>query len=165
MRILKVTKQFIAVTLLSSLVFSCGSDENQTAPEVETAAVEINLENLTTVEYAVEGMVCAMGCAATIQEEVASLPGVAEAEVDYDAEKATFKFDASIVSEEEIIAKIGTIADGQYTTTAWVESDEETIEEETEDEAGNSADESTEIEVSLPSFEIPNLFTFILDQI
>jgi len=165
MNILQNTKRFIAVAIVASTIVACGGDSQEAEKQEEHVPVKINMENLTTVEYAVEGMVCAMGCAATIQDEVSSMSGVAEAEVDYEAEKATFKFDGDIVSEEEIIAKIGSIADGQYKVNEWVEPEVETVDEDVEAEEGNSADESSKIEVSLPSFEIPNLFTLILDQV
>lgn len=156
----------IAFTAVIISFVGCGADKTEDNTTEEHVPVEINMENLTVVEYGVEGMVCAMGCAATIQEEVVGMEGVAVSHVDYEEEKAHFEFDASIVSEEEIIAKIESIADGQYKVVEWVEKDnEEVYEDEGEKVEGNSAEESAEIEVSLPSFEIPNLFTLILDQI
>ena len=163
-KINKLAAIAFAVVIVS--FFGCGADKVEDNITEEHVPVEINMENLTVVDYGVEGMVCAMGCAATIQEEVVNMSGVAVSHVDYEEEKAHFEFDAAIVSEEEIIAKIESIADGQYKVIEWVEKDnEEVIEDESEVVEGNSADESAELEVKLPSFEIPNLFTLILDQI
>ena len=165
MNLLNKTKKYTAILFLAAIALACGNNEEKTEEHEGYVPVEINMENLTVVDYGIEGMVCAMGCAATIQEEVISIPGVAVSEVDYEATKAHFEFDAAIVTEDEIIAKIESVADGQYKVKEWVEPTNEEAEEEQEVEEGNSAEEDTEIEVSLPSFEIPNLFTFILDQI
>jgi copper chaperone CopZ len=165
MSLLKNTKNYFAAAILITAVVACGNDKVNDQEQEEHVPVEINMKNLTVVDYGIEGMVCAMGCAATIQEEVINMPGVAVSEVDYEAVKAHFEFDSEIVSEDEIIAKIESIADEQYKVVEWVEPTKEEIEEHIETEEGNSEEESSEIEVSLPSFEIPNLFTLILDQI
>ena len=151
---MKKFNRILALLLVVSLTYSCG---NADAPS-ENENVEVSTENLTVADYTVEGMVCAMGCAGTIQEEVAGMTGVVVSTVDYEAGKAHFEFDEGIVSEKEIIAKIEGIADGQYKVSelSEVSAEEEMVEE------NNSEDL---IEVSLPSFEIPNLFTLLLDQV
>jgi len=75
-------------------------------------------------------------------------------------------FDVAVVSEKEITAKIESIADGQYQVKEWVDSiEEDAAEEQTNDEDEEGSAENEVIEVSLPSFEIPNLFTLLMDQI
>ncbi|PCJ26344.1 MAG: hypothetical protein COA97_06065 [Flavobacteriales bacterium] len=150
---MKTINKIFTLLFIVTIIFSCGNDEQQTEEEVST-------KNLTIANYAIEGMVCAMGCAGTIEKEVDGMAGVIVSDVDYEAGKAHFEFDESIVSEKEIIAKIEEIANGQYKVLEWVENGNY-IEDEEESE-GN--DESV-TEVSLPSFEVPNLFTLLMDQI
>ena len=154
-------KIFIPLVVVT-IIFSCGSVENQNEEE---ASIEVSTENLAVVDYAVEGMVCAMGCAATIEKEIVGMAGVVVSDVDYEAGKAHFEFDESVISEKEIVAKIESIADGQYKIGEWVEKVK--IEGELELEEGGETEGTDEsiTEVSLPSFEIPNLFTLLMDQI
>lgn len=157
---MKTLNKLIILLSVVALIYSCGNTEAK-----KEAAVEVSAESMATVDYSIDGMVCAMGCAGTIEKEVVGMAGVIVSHVDYEAGKAHFEFDQSIVSENEIIAKIESIADGQYKVGEWVEKDnsDEELEFETEEESEGS--EETVTEVSLPSFEIPNLFTLLMDQI
>jgi copper chaperone CopZ len=154
-------KKIFGIVLLATLFSSCGSSSEPS----EKASIEVSTENLTVADYAIEGMVCAMGCAATIEKDVASLSGVVKSDVDYESGKAHFEFDEAVISEKEIIAKIEGIADGQYKVNEWV--DAEKVEELIENEEVEVSEESQSsiTNVSLPSFKIPNLFTLLLDQI
>jgi cation transport ATPase len=151
-------RTFILVAIATSIA-ACGVNENPNEETKETTEVA-SLET-KVLDYAVDGMVCAMGCAATIQHEVADIDGVSISDVNYEDEKAHFEFDPEKTSEEAIKAKIATIADGQYVLSTWEEKEAEATEdmEEVEQE-----DESL-VKVSLPSFKIPNLFTLLLNQL
>ncbi len=146
------------------VVPSCGENKNA---ESEKVTSEITDENLVIADYAVEGMVCAMGCAATIQKELMDMEGVANCEVDFEAGKAHIEFDKSIVTESDIIAKIESIADGQYKVKEWKEQADSTenIEESTNEVNKETVEDKTKVKVSLPSFQIPNLFTFLINQV
>jgi copper chaperone CopZ len=125
----------------------------------------VTKENLTVADYAIEGMVCAMGCAGTIEKDVAALTGVLASKVDYEAGKGHFEFDKAVITEKEIIAKIESIANGQYSVDKWEEEKAigNQIESDTDDEV--EEEKITLNNVSLPSFKVPNLFTLLLDQI
>ena len=152
----------LIVILFTIVIFpSCGGNEQPSENDLST---EITAENLLEVDYAVDGMVCAMGCAATIQKEVNGMDGVKNCEVSFEEGKAHIEFDKSVLSENDIISKIESIADGQYKVSTWVEKDNTENSESKEGNGGNGKKESS-AEVSLPSFEIPNLFTLIIDQI
>jgi mercuric ion binding protein len=152
----KIGVLFFAATVIIACSNNTESSEN--------AAVEISKANLTTVDYAIEGMVCAMGCAATIEKDVSNIAGVVNASVDYQTEKAHFEFDKSVISEQEIISKIEQIAEGQYKVKDWLDDGpEEELESEEVDVSEES--QSSMTNVSLPRFKIPNLFTLLLDQI
>ncbi|PCI93571.1 MAG: hypothetical protein COB15_16200 [Flavobacteriales bacterium] len=151
-------KKTFTILFIVAIISACESSTEQN----KTASTEVLIENVIVADYAIEGMVCAMGCAATIEKDVLGMTGIVVSEVDYEAGKAHFEFDESIVSEKEIISKIESIADGQYKVGEWVEQTN-TTSVDAEDVAENN--EETITEVSLPSFEIPNLFTLLLDQI
>jgi copper chaperone CopZ len=142
---------------------ACGG--NETPNETTSEKVEVLQENVVVADYKVEGMVCAMGCAKTIEDEVGGMKGVTVSDVDYESGKAHFEFDKTQTSEADIKAKIATIADGQYIVSAWVEEEEVTESEETEtlDESSDeSANLNDKVEVSFSSFEVPNLFTLLV---
>lgn len=119
------------------------------------SSVEVNPEAVVTADMKIDGMVCAMGCAKVIQDEVGIAEGVTLSKVDFATGTAHFEFDENIISEEEIIAKIEALAEGQYKVSEYDDSEEEG--EETED-----VEETTESFGVLPSFEIPNLFTYVV---
>tara|TARA_B100000809_G_scaffold172460_1_gene169733 strand:- start:1871 stop:2350 length:480 start_codon:yes stop_codon:yes gene_type:complete len=154
-------RTFILVALATSIV-ACGGSE--TANEENAVTTDVASLETQVLDYAVGGMVCAMGCAATIQHEVADIDGVSISDVNYEDEKAHFEFDPSKTSEEAIKAKIATIADGQYVLSTWEDTEAASTEDVKEMEEVEQEDESL-VKVSLPSFKIPNLFTLLLNQL
>ncbi|MCB0400560.1 MAG: heavy-metal-associated domain-containing protein [Flavobacteriales bacterium] len=157
-------KQYIILGIftLSCLVFnSCSSDEQQ-----DVVATEVSAENLVTADYAIDGMVCAMGCAKTIQDELTQMKGVAVCSVDFESGKAHVEYDKTVLSEGDIVGLIESMADGQYQVHEWVEKEKEEtekVEKEEVDESGET--EGSITEVKLPSFNIPNLFALLFNQI
>ena len=160
---MKLFKKTCVLIAFATTLGSCGGNHNHSHDEDGAATTELTIGEVQTVEYAVEGMVCAMGCAATIQHEVAEMDGVSISEVSYEDEKAHFEFDPALTSEDEIKAKIATIADGQYVLSTWEEKEATT--ESTEDVEEVVEEEESMVQVSLPSFEIPNLFTLLINQL
>jgi len=77
---MKTMNKIFALLFVVTVIISCGGNEKQHEEEV---AVEVNTENLTVVDYAIEGMVCAMGCAATIEKDVVGMDGVVVSHVYY----------------------------------------------------------------------------------
>ncbi|CAG0951313.1 MAG: hypothetical protein HND27_02425 [Bacteroidetes bacterium] len=106
----KIVAIFIASALLFSL--SCSTEQ-----EAETQKTEVAPENRATLHLAVEGMVCASGCAKGIEKELNTVNGIVSCEVDFDSESATVVYDKSKLEERDIIALIGDINEGQYTAT------------------------------------------------
>jgi len=148
---------FVSVVSFSLLTIS--SCSNTSSNEVKTT---ISAENIVTVDYAVDGMVCAMGCAKTIQDEVASMNGVSGCKVNFEGGKAHIEYDKTQLSEDDIIAKIEGVAKDQYKVSEWVEENSEN--DNNESEESGSSEEEVIGEVSISSFEIPNLFTLLFDQ-
>jgi len=106
-----------------------------------------------------------MGCAKTIEKTIAGLNGVAASSVNFDAEKGHFEFDASIISEKEIISAIENVAD-QYKVSKWTEeaNKEETKEIEVPSEAKNEDKSITNVRL-IPTFKIPNIFELLINQL
>ena len=149
---------------LSTVLFvsACNSSTEEIAEKTE-----IKAENVVVADFAIEGMVCAMGCAKTIEEEVLGMNGVAVSSVDYETGKAHFEYDKTQLTEAELIAKIESLADGQYHVKPWTEPIEESATETSTEESSNTSTEEdkAKIKVKMPSFQIPNLFTFLINQV
>jgi len=164
MKSLSKTLGLVALAVMFVNFSACSSAEEQN----DVANTEINSENIIVADYAIDGMVCAMGCAKTIQDEVAGMEGVANCEVNYEEKTAHIEFDGGQLSENDVIAKIESLADGKYKVNELGsnEANEETLKEVEVDniEEGEDSEESV-VEVSLPSFEMPNLFELLFKQL
>ncbi|MBI2279606.1 MAG: cation transporter [Bacteroidetes bacterium] len=157
-------KTIVKVALLSafSLLMACSSNTEPTAEKTE-----IKAENVVVADFAIDGMVCAMGCAKTIEDEVLGMNGVAASSVDYESGKAHFEYDKTQLTEAELIAKIESLADGQYHVKPWTEPTEESVTEISTEESSNTSTEEdkAKVKVKIPNFQIPNLFTFLINQV
>lgn len=160
MKKIKLTLVFVALGTFSIALNSCSNSALETEE-----SVSVNAENVVVADYSVEGMVCAMGCAKTIQDELAAMNGVVACDVDFDNGKAHIEYDKSQLDEKDLIAVIEGLAEGKYKVSEWngdVEAEKKEAEFEVE-ESENS--EGSTGEVSLPSFEMPNLLDLLLNQI
>lgn len=159
---MKITP-YLAVFAFAALSFTvaCSSDTNQ---EPKQEKVEINAEKVVAVDYKIEGMTCKMGCAKTIEKTIAGLNGVVASSVDFDAEKGHFEFDASIISEDEIITAIEEVAD-QYKVKDWSEEENATPTENNDSSSEASKKDDKSVKVKMPSFKIPNLFELLVNQL
>lgn len=112
---MKTIKQLVLVALIAITAFSC---KNEAQPEVKTvdAAVEALAKNLdpnatyAKAEFTVEGMTCAVGCAATIQKKIAKMPGVKSAKVDYGKKLAMVEYDEAKVTPASLEKTVTSVA-------------------------------------------------------
>lgn len=111
----------IAMLALAGLVLTSCKD-NKAEVKTETASTEketpkvkkeIAAENLQTASFTIEGMTCAVGCAATIQEELTALDGVQTAKVDFDKKLATVTFDKTVQNPESLTKVVQDTGDGK----------------------------------------------------
>jgi mercuric ion binding protein len=116
---MKVTK-IIAMLTLAGLVFvSCKNEENKSAAaenEAATAPKEqkaIAAENVQTASFKIDGMTCEMGCAKTIEKELAGLDGVQKATVDFEKKMATVTFDKTVQNPESLTKVVQETGDGK----------------------------------------------------
>lgn len=110
----------ICIVALMTLAFT--SCKNETQPEVKTVDVEVTKKDVAQtldpdatyakVEFSIDGMTCAMGCAKTIEKKMAKMDGVKAAKVDFDKRLAMVEYDEAKVtpkSLEEAVAKVGDV--------------------------------------------------------
>ena len=112
---MKTLKNILVLFVLTAVVYGC---KNEAEPEVKTVAIETAEEvkeldpNATyaKAEFTIEGMTCAMGCAATIEKNLAKLEGVKSAEVDFERELAMVEYNEAkqdFASLEASVKKTG----------------------------------------------------------
>ncbi|MBN4070471.1 heavy-metal-associated domain-containing protein [Olleya sp. AH-315-F22] len=135
---MKTLVKFLAVILVAGIFTSC---KNEVKPEIKTVEIETNLETAKKVldpnatyakaEFTIDGMTCAIGCAKTIEKEIANMDGVKSAVVDYDRRLAMVEYDEAMVnptSLEETVTKVADIykVSGMKTIEAFLTKSEET---------------------------------------
>lgn len=105
------------ILAVAGITFTSCKKEEKTAETttVETQAPkkEIAAENLQSASFQIEGMTCAMGCAATIEKKLAETQGVKEAKVDFDSKTATVAFDKTVNNQETLTKLVEAVADGK----------------------------------------------------
>ncbi|MEM9681276.1 MAG: cation transporter, partial [Bacteroidota bacterium] len=95
---MKTLKSIFVVALL---LVVCSACKDNTEPEVKTVEVETKSEiaeldpNATyaKVEFNIDGMTCAMGCAMSIEKKMAKMEGVKSAKVDFEKQLAMVEYD------------------------------------------------------------------------
>ncbi|WP_400075469.1 cation transporter [Winogradskyella sp. R77965] len=115
---MKTLKNIFIVSVLSLIISSC---KNETQPEVKTVDVEVskkdvaqNLDPNATyakVEFGIDGMTCAMGCAKTIEKKMAKMEGVKSAKVDFDKRLAMVEYDEAKVTPKSLEETVTKVAD------------------------------------------------------
>lgn len=129
--------RILSIAIMASAAFfiGCGQTSTETATEeVQLMKVE-EMKTPTTLAVKIEGMTCPSGCAAAIQKNCGELTGVGKSEVNFDEKMGYFTFDASLLSQEDILKCISnTNGGGVYSVTvveddAPVETDKATSEE------------------------------------
>lgn len=100
---------------MAFVVVNC---KNSTNPEVKTIEVETASKkekdpNATyaKAEFTVDGMTCAIGCAATIEKKIAKMEGVTYAKVDFDKRLAMVEYDEAKVTPTSLENTVTGVAD------------------------------------------------------
>lgn len=89
------------------LVLSFTACKNNTTPKTVTVStavktVEVTFKEAQPMSMDIEGMVCAMGCAAVIEKNLNQTAGIKEAKVDFETKKATLIYDADVLNPNEV---------------------------------------------------------------
>lgn len=109
-------KHITILMLVAFLSFSCKNEANPKAEGAEAGTASQNQKNLdpnatyAKAEFTIEGMTCAMGCAKTIEKNIAGMEGVKSATVDFDRKLAMVEYDEAKItptSLTEAVTKTG----------------------------------------------------------
>ena len=116
---MKISKILFAAAIAGLVFVGCKKAEDKSLEVVnkEKSAPkehkQIAAENLQTASFTIDGMTCAVGCAKTIEEELANLDGVEKATVDFDKKTATVSFDKTIQNPESLTKVVQETGDGK----------------------------------------------------
>ena len=112
------TKSLLTLGIASTLFFSCKDTASNAVTDdtKEAAATQQKAPTVAakpeTASFKIDGMTCSMGCAKTIEKELAHMNGVQKATVDFDKKEATVEFDAAVLTPEKLFATVEATGDG-----------------------------------------------------
>lgn len=89
------------------------ASESKATTEAPKVKKEIAAANLQTASFSIKGMVCEIGCAKTIEEELNETEGVQKAAVDFKKETATISYDKTLMTPESITKLVEATGDGK----------------------------------------------------
>lgn len=116
---MKKIRSFAMIVALGVVFASCDNKkETSEQQQITTTDTSKTTDEITgvmeTASFEVEGMTCAVGCAATIEKKIAELEGVKSAKVDFETKKATVEFDNGKQSLESLQKTVESLANGAY---------------------------------------------------
>ena len=113
---MNVPKNILIVSLMALYVMNCKNDAKQ--PEVKTVETATEASATTDpnatyakAEFKIDGMTCAVGCAATIEKKMAKMDGVKWAKVDFDKKLAMVEYDIAKVSPTNLVETVAKVGD------------------------------------------------------
>ena len=98
------------------MVFILGAScQNKTVATKTPTSQQEEIKRITkanaTVSMTIEGMVCAMGCAAVIEKKLNATPGIAKSTVDFPSKTALIQFDDQQLNPKEIITVVKSVGE------------------------------------------------------
>ena len=104
------------LAVVAVFAFSCKNEAKAEVKTVEheTSEAVAKLDPNATyakAEFTIEGMTCAIGCAATIEKKIAKMEGVKSSKVDFDKKLAMVEYDEAKVSPESLTKTVTSVAD------------------------------------------------------
>ncbi len=148
---MKLIQQVFAFTLITTMIMAC-SPSSQEGQELTSKTFVADMQ--------IEGMVCAMGCAQSIEDKLNETEGILSASVNYSEESCELEYDASKISDKEIIALIQSV-NGQdhYKVNSF---SSQVMQKNVSGEAPYTKDDDSEfILQGLPEIKFPNIFSII----
>lgn len=145
-------KNLYAIAIMATATLFAGCGETTTNKAEEEVAVEMmsvdEMEQPTKLAVKIEGMSCPSGCAAKIQEDCSKLAGVGESSVSFEEGIGYFTFDASLLTQDDILKCISNTNGGGIYSGTVVEDDVEVeTEEATTEEALHTPENEDEASV------------------
>ena len=116
-------KKWIPLLVLALLQVHCNSSTPQTKippVQLESITPKNQTEEIEAVvmEMTIEGMVCAMGCAAVIEKKLNKTAGVTKATVDFLSKKALVEFDRKALNSSKIVEEVKSVGEA-YSVSAF----------------------------------------------
>lgn len=143
-------RKLVYLVAFTGVLFACSTESKEVTEEVKKEVVA-NAE----INFGLEGMTCAHGCAARIENKLNKMEGVADAKVDFEAKTAWVSFDNNVTSEAKFTEMIEALNDNQYKVV------KEASTTKVNEEESESSTESSEISKVLSlDFELPNILDF-----
>lgn len=113
---MKTIKNIFIVVLLVAGLTACKQEATPEVKTIEIAQEETKKEldpNATyaKAEFNIEGMTCAVGCAAKIEKTMANMDGVKFAKVDFEKKLAMVEYNIDEVSPDKLSATVAKAGD------------------------------------------------------
>ncbi len=106
--------------LIGLLIFTdCKNNSTLKTTKIDTnalGAIEVPFQQAQSMAMSIEGMVCAIGCAAVIEKNLNKTAGIKDAKVNFKTKKATLTFDAKVFSPNEVTQVVRNIGEA-YTVS------------------------------------------------
>ena len=116
-----VKKNMRLIFILSLLLFACSEDASNDASSKTSELTEVKTSNKLCVAD-VEGMVCKMGCVASIKKELRAVQGVSDVQVDFKEDESIqevkISYNDQNVNESKIQSTIESINYNQFSISA-----------------------------------------------
>lgn len=114
MKLLKL----VAIAFAITATISCKKEQKDaeviaidTTEDVQTNTIADNA-TLAKVQFNVEGMTCAVGCAAKIEKSLNNMDGVKAASVDFESKTAVVEYDVDQINTDLLTKRV--VANGDY---------------------------------------------------
>lgn len=102
---------FVVLATITPFFFACQDQAPATkVPPIAVASAKVSVVANQAMEITIEGMTCAIGCAATIQKKLNATTGISSATVDFATKKALILFDDKQIQPtaiREIVPAVG----------------------------------------------------------
>ena len=116
-----VKKNMRLIFILSLLIFACSEDASNDASSKTSELTEVKTSNKLCVAD-VEGMVCKMGCVASIKKELRAVQGVSDVQIDFKEDESIqevkISYNDQNVNESKIQSTIESINNNQFSISA-----------------------------------------------
>ncbi len=107
-------KKLFVFFIAGAAMLACKDQEEAEVKTIEVATArktEVKPENLAKAEFTIDGMTCAIGCAATIQKNLNKREGVRSAKVDYEKKLAMVEYDKTKLGFDDLAMTVVKTAD------------------------------------------------------
>ncbi|WP_395054243.1 heavy-metal-associated domain-containing protein [Flavobacterium sp.] len=109
-------KAILSFAFASVLLVGCKDKTTVASNDVEktTSKKEIVAAlKPETASFKIDGMVCEIGCAKTIEEKLVKMEGIQEVKVNFETKQATVNFDLDKLTSTDIVKAVETTGDGK----------------------------------------------------